>query len=1004
MTKTVNFVKNDRTVEEVKENDFRVNAIYFATQHDEENPPYEISLKVGGKSVTFELDTGAGVTLISEKSLEPLPPMSSTNTLIRDYSGKRLNLRGKFIAKVEYEGKLYDLMVYVVKGNHQNLLGRNWINQLTRIDCPGKHASGRLIIYNIIGTIIWQAREELTSLTYSRPPFLPPRPATVSQSLEHLPSQQTALGQRSRISGSLMPYPITSTLSLHSGYAAPLQQTGPHVVPSLASNYYIQQRLIQQGQQPTVYPWPGEGPSIGGSFAGHNGRLFNGFSYPGHLNLTGGGDEPSRQGGDLGGGQMKANPSAATQSRHHAFGEYSGVQQSGDGMGGYGGGVLQSESAPMIAPTSFRRPSFPHVQQPPFWAGVFSMNTYANPYANYPYTPSNSATPLYCCPPYGYRGYNPMPYYDTNTASAPGFSQSVPCAPVSMPILNAGDEFYMTGGGETEELPGPNGYYQPSWYPYYDPYWQWIRAATGSSAGLEPRSFDGWPPSVVPPTPPHPHLPPPPPPPSTQIPMPPSTNAPLSALLSPYAGPTRRRIQQQKLAAARQLQRQQQQLQQHHRHGQGHGGAGRQVLRGISLQDLPSRTRSDSEGVGHTLEYSASRPSLVQMTGATSSITFQPSDTQGHGHTGSGGEGGEDQQPPGIFTSPPPPNLISNQSATSAEQLQLAYQQQIRMHRRIWEEWMWRASAAAAYPPPPPPPPPLLPQRGITTVVASGVPQQQRQRQQDHHPQQQQQQGVRATSSAFPSPGLGESGGGGTAASLKRMPPPPPPSYAQYMASGTSPQSAVQQPQQHLTPDIRDPSGPDGSSSVGYMGLDFHGVAPFSASPGVLTEGPQVPCSTEEPFQRHHEHLGSYSGLHRGQHPGSVDRLNTMSRIGRTSVPGYITNSHLYANMTIVDGKLVPLMGRPAPALPEPSPRSVIKVPPGSDDTRLTGQRATTALTRQSRPLTRYHSSQTVWLSGTICEPSETSRQQAAPPESVSPPQYAPTKVEIPKSVGFWEQ
>ncbi|KAM3179022.1 hypothetical protein ACTXT7_001421 [Hymenolepis weldensis] len=80
--------------------------------------------------------------------------------------------------------------------------------------------------------------------------------------------------------------------------------------------------------------------------------------------------------------------------------------------------------------------------------------------------------------------------------------------------------------------------------------------------------------------------------------------------------------------------------------------------------------------VYHTREYSASRPSLVQMTGATSSITFQPSDTHDHGRTGSGGEGGEDQQPPGIFTSPPPPNLISNQSATSEEQLRLAYQQQ----------------------------------------------------------------------------------------------------------------------------------------------------------------------------------------------------------------------------------------------------------------------------------------------------------------------------------------
>lgn len=102
--------------------------------------------------------------------------------------------------------------------------------------------------------------------------------------------------------------------------------------------------------------------------------------------------------------------------------------------------------------------------------------------------------------------------------------------------------------------------------------------------------------------------------------------------------------------------------------------------------------------------------------------------------------------------------------------------------------------------------------------------------------------------------------------------------------------------------------------------------------------------------------------------------------------------------MTLVDGKLVPLMGRPALALPEQSLCSAVIVPPGSNV--LSVQR-TGAVTRQSRPLTRYHSSQTVWLTGAICE-TEVSRQQP-PSESCSSPHYAPTKMEITKSVGFWE-
>ncbi|VDK31467.1 unnamed protein product [Taenia asiatica] len=835
-------------------------------------------------------------------------------------------------------------------------------------------------------TVIHQAREDLTSLTYSQPPFLPPRPALVTQSLEHLPSQQIALNlsQRSRVPVPLVSYPITSTLSLHSGYVAvnPLQKTGPIVVPSLASNYYMQQRLTHQGQP--AYPWPGTHISALGST--HSGRLFNGFSYPGHLNLAG--DESTRQ-GIATPGVGKTSPSlGAAQASCRTFELSSGPAIS----------IPPAESVPSVGQSASRRLPFPH-HQSAMWTGGFPLSVCSNPYANYPYAPSNSGTPMCYCPPCGYRGFNSTAYYDANAAQ-PCFSQGVPCAPVSMPILNAGDEFYMTGGGETEELPCLSGYYQPPWYPYYDPYWHWLRAATGviasgtaSTTGVGPRTV-GWSPNAVPPPPPPP------------LPLPTLTNAPLNAMLSPYAGPTRRRIQQQKLAATKQLQRQQQ-LQQH-LDGQESAGlsSGRQVIRGVSLQDLSSRTRSGSEGgfgINHAREYSASRPSLVQMVAATSSVPFQSSDNHGGGGSGSyGGDGDtrlEDQQPPGIFTSPPPPNLLTNPTSSSEEQIRLTYQQQVRgpvdsscsmcchrmqLHRRMWEEWMWRASTA-------------YPSQRLQGEVSERP--------------------GRQHLSTYPSSGSGTGanvgGAGSIGAPLRRMPPPPPPSYSQYLAAGTSPQSG----QQHLTPtgavtDIRDSSGPDGSSSVGYMGLDFHGmtgVAPPSS--GALMEAPPPPA-LEEPFH-HQEHLpSSFSSLQRGQHPGSVDRLSTMVRLNRSSVPGHITNSHLYANMTLVDGKLVPLMGRPAPVLPE----QPLRTPVAFGETRAVGATgavssrgvppatATSAVSvvptssRRSRPLTRYHSSQTVWLTGAICDV-EAPRQ---PSESGSP-QFPPSKAEIPKGVGFWE-
>nr|CDS32699.1 hypothetical protein HmN_000453300 [Hymenolepis microstoma] len=59
MTKKMNFVNIDRP-EKTEGKDWRVNAIYFAYHRDDEIPAFEISLKVGDKSVKFVLDICAG--------------------------------------------------------------------------------------------------------------------------------------------------------------------------------------------------------------------------------------------------------------------------------------------------------------------------------------------------------------------------------------------------------------------------------------------------------------------------------------------------------------------------------------------------------------------------------------------------------------------------------------------------------------------------------------------------------------------------------------------------------------------------------------------------------------------------------------------------------------------------------------------------------------------------------------------------------------------------------
>ncbi|VDK82102.1 unnamed protein product [Dibothriocephalus latus] len=84
-------------------------------------------------------------------------------------------------------------------------------------------------------------------------------------------------------------------------------------------------------------------------------------------------------------------------------------------------------------------------EQIPYWASCM----------NYPYMmmPSyhTSATPSLGFPQMGL-GFGSVTNPQAGLQAVP-LAQGLPCAPVSMPVLSGGDDFYLTGGGETEEIP-----------------------------------------------------------------------------------------------------------------------------------------------------------------------------------------------------------------------------------------------------------------------------------------------------------------------------------------------------------------------------------------------------------------------------------------------------------------------------------------------------------------------------------------------------------------------
>lgn len=60
-------------------------------------PPIKVPLLVDGKSLTMELDTGAAITIVSEKQykdLFPHLPLKESQVLLKTYSGEQLSVVG----------------------------------------------------------------------------------------------------------------------------------------------------------------------------------------------------------------------------------------------------------------------------------------------------------------------------------------------------------------------------------------------------------------------------------------------------------------------------------------------------------------------------------------------------------------------------------------------------------------------------------------------------------------------------------------------------------------------------------------------------------------------------------------------------------------------------------------------------------------------------------------------------------------------------------------------
>ena len=89
--------------------------------------PLIVDVTIDGIKVPMEIDTGASVSLISEKMFQQNwteKELKASSVLLRTYTGHTLEVKGCIEVNVKYQSQEKQLPLLVVAGERPSLLGR----------------------------------------------------------------------------------------------------------------------------------------------------------------------------------------------------------------------------------------------------------------------------------------------------------------------------------------------------------------------------------------------------------------------------------------------------------------------------------------------------------------------------------------------------------------------------------------------------------------------------------------------------------------------------------------------------------------------------------------------------------------------------------------------------------------------------------------------------------------------------------------------------------------
>ena len=80
----------------------------------------------------MEIDTGAAISLISQRTYQDFIPSSigGSEILLKTYTGEQIPVLGKMKDRVSYLQQSQDLWLEAVSGKEPNKMGCNWLEKI----------------------------------------------------------------------------------------------------------------------------------------------------------------------------------------------------------------------------------------------------------------------------------------------------------------------------------------------------------------------------------------------------------------------------------------------------------------------------------------------------------------------------------------------------------------------------------------------------------------------------------------------------------------------------------------------------------------------------------------------------------------------------------------------------------------------------------------------------------------------------------------------------------